>query len=126
MENNNNFEFSVNSSNDGIWDYNIVTQDFTLSKSWKKRLGFEEDEKLTYFSYLGLIPDDNRFEHHQAMHDILENYTGDLEYIHFKIQYPLITKNGEELLIEDIGNIFFDENKTPIRIKGFHKDITEK
>ena len=126
MSTNNNFEFSINSSNDGIWDYNIVTQEFDLSKSWKKRLGFKHDEELTYFDYLALIPDENRFEHHQAMHDILEEYTGDLEYIHFKIQYPLTTKNGEELTVEDIGDIFFNEEETPIRIKGFHKIVNDK
>lgn len=119
----NNFEFSVNSSKDGVWDYNIVTQEFTLSKEWKKRLGFEKDEKLSYFDYLGLIPDNNRFEHHQAMHEVLEDYDGELEYIHFKIEYPLTTKDGKELLIEDVGDMFFDENENPIRIKGFHKEI---
>ena len=125
MEKGNSFEFSVNSSNDGIWDYNIVTQEFTLSREWKKRLGFDEDHKLTYFDYLGLIPDENRFEHHQAMHNILDEYSGELEYIHFKIRYPLVTISGEKLLIEDVGNIFFDEDKTPIRIKGFHKDVSD-
>lgn len=125
MENNNSFEFSVNSSHDGVWDYDIVTQEFTLSKEWKKRLGFEEDEELTYFKYLELIPDENRFEHHQAMHEALEEYEGNLEYIHFKIKYPLVTKSGEELTVEDVGNIFFNEDETPIRIKGFHKEVSE-
>lgn len=120
----NSFEFSINSSKDGIWDYNIVSQEFTLSKSWKKRLGFAADEKLSYFDYLGLIPDENRFEHHQAMHEVLEDYDGDLEYIHFKIEYPLITKSGEELLIEDIGDMFFNEDEVPVRITGFQRDIT--
>lgn len=120
----NNFEFSVNSSRDGVWDYNIVTQEFTLSKGWKKRLGFEKDEKISYFDYLSLIPDENRFDHHQAMHEILDDYDGDLEYIHFKIEYPIITKSGEKLLIEDIGDMFFNEDETPIRITGFQKDIT--
>lgn len=120
----NNFEFSINSSKDGVWDYNIVTQEFSLSKGWRSRLGFKDDEEIVYFDYLGLIPDENRFEHHQAMHDILDEYDGDLEYIHFKIQYPLVTKNGEELFIEDIGDIFFNQDKAPIRITGFQKDIT--
>lgn len=124
MKQDNNFEFSVNSSKDGIWDYNIVTQDFTLSKDWKLRLGFEEDDVLTYFDYLGLIPDENRFDHHQAMHEVLENHTGELEYVHFKIKYPLVTKTGETLLVEDVGDIFFNEDEAPIRIKGFHKDVT--
>jgi len=126
VKENTNFEFSVNSLDNGIWDYNIVTQEFTLSKAWKLRLGFKEDEELSYFDYLGLIPDENRFEHHQAMTDILEEYTGDLEYIHFTIRYPLTTKDGEALLIEDTGNIFFNDDEVPIRIKGFQKDITTK
>lgn len=125
MSKNNKFEFSINSSHDGVWDYDIVTQKFTLSKEWKKRLGFDEEEELTYFKYLELIPDENRFEHHQAMHEILEEYEGDLEYIHFKIKYPLVTKSGEELFIEDVGDIFFNKDETPIRIKGFHKEVKE-
>jgi len=125
MDKNNNFEFSINSSDNGVWDYNIVTQEFDLSKNWKKRLGFSPEQKLTYFDYLGLIPDENRFEHHQAMHEILDEYNDDLEYIHFKIQYPITTKNNEELLIEDIGDIFFNEDEVPIRIKGFHKILNK-
>lgn len=120
------FEFSANSSKDGIWSYDILKQEFSLSKEWKKRLGFAQDEKLGYFDYLGLIPDDNRFDHHNAMHDVLENHSGELEYVHFTVQYPLITKSGEELEIEDIGNIFFNDDKKPVRIAGFHRDITDK
>lgn len=123
MSTNNHFEFSINSSDNGIWDYNIVTQEFILSKEWKKRLGFEDDEVLKYFDYLNLIPDENRFEHHQSMHSILDGYDGKVEYIHFTIDYPLVTKSGEELLVEDTGNIFFNEDKTPIRIKGFQKVV---
>jgi len=124
MSKNNNFEFSINSSSDGVWDYNIVTQEFILSREWKKRLGFKENEELKYFDFLELIPDENRFEHHQAMHDILDEYDGDLEYIHFKIQYPLTTKNGEKLTVEDIGDIFFNKDEVPIRIKGFHRVVS--
>ena len=122
----NNFEFSINSSKDGVWDYNIVTQEFTLSKGWKKRLGFEEDEVIKYFDYLGLIPDANRFEHHQAMHEVLDEYDGDIEFIHFKIEYPLVTKSGEKLLVEDTGDMFFNDDEVPVRITGFQRDITNK
>ena len=120
----NNFEFSIDSTHAGSWDYNIVTQSFILSKEWKKRLGFEEDEELTYFKYLELIPDDNRFEHHQAMHDLLEEHIGKLEDVHFTITYPIVTKSGDELTIEDSGDILFNEDEIPIRIKGFHKVTT--
>ena len=120
------FEFAINSSRDGFWDFDVVNQEFYLSDGWKKRLGFAVDEEINYLKYLALIPDAYRFEHHKAMHDMLDEYPKDLEYVHFRIRYPLITKNGEKLLIEDVGDMFFNDKHEPIRITGFHRDITEQ
>jgi len=120
------FEFVINSSRDGFWDFDVLKQVFYLSDGWKKRLGFDADEEITYLKYLSLIPDDYRFEHHQAMHDMLDEYPSDLEYVHFRIRYPLVTKRGERLLIEDVGDAFFDAKSQPTRITGFHRDITEQ
>ena len=120
------FEFVINSSRDGFWDYNLLKKEFYLSNNWKIRLGFSKDEVLSYLNYLALIPDEHRFEHHKTMHDVLEIYPKELEYVHFRIKYPLITKNSEKLIIEDVGNIFFDKEQNPIRITGFHRDITDQ
>jgi len=122
----NRFEFVINSSRDGFWDYDLLKKDFYLSDGWRKRLGFGTTQKLSYLDYLSLIPQEHRFEHHTAMHDMLEIYPKQLEYVHFRIQYPLITKDSERLIIEDVGNIFFDKDRNPIRITGFHRDITEQ
>ncbi|MDA7817906.1 PAS domain-containing protein [Sulfurimonas sp.] len=124
MGKDNNFEFSVDSVNGGSWDYNIVTQSFILSKKWKERLGFQESEELTYFTYLELIPDKNRFEHHQAMHEFLEDHEGGVEHVHFCINYPIVTKNGETLTIKDSGDIFFNEDEIPVKIQGFQTVVT--
>lgn len=125
----NRFEFAINSSRDGFWDYNLESGEFYLSSGWKKRLGFDVDAKLTYLDYLALIPDEYRFEHHSAMHNIIEEYPegSDLEYVHFRIRYPLITKNKEKLTIEDVGDAFFSPVDSSLtRITGFHRDITEQ
>lgn len=120
------FEFAINSSRDGFWDYDLIEKEFYLSNGWKKRLGFSDDTKITYLDYLSLMPDKYRFEHHKAMHDLIEQYHSDVKYIHFRIKYPIVTKDGEKLNIEDVGDIFFDGNQNPIRITGFHRDITEQ
>ncbi|MBD3824228.1 MAG: PAS domain S-box protein [Epsilonproteobacteria bacterium] len=120
------FEFVINSSRDGFWDYNLETKEFYLNSGWKKRLGFNEEESITYIDYISLIPDEHRFEHHEAMHEILEQYDGKLEYVHFRIRYPLVTKRGERILIEDVGDAFFSPEHAPTRITGFHRDITEQ
>lgn len=120
------FEFTINSSRDGFWNYDLEKGEFYLSSGWKKRLGFSDTDKLTYLDYLSLVPDENRFEHHRAMHDLIEQYPNNLNYIHFRIRYPLITKDGEKLSIEDVGDMFFDKDKNLSRITGFHRDITDQ
>ena len=120
------FEFAINSSRDGFWDYNLQTKEFYLSSGWKKRLGFKEAEELTYINFLSLIPDNSRTEHHLAMQDAIDKYSDTLEFVHFRIRYPLITNFGEKLLIEDVGDAFFEDGETLVRITGFHRDITEQ
>lgn len=120
------FEFAINSSRDGFWDYDIENQKFFLSSGWKKRLGFEEKKDISYLEYLSLIPDEYRFEHHNSMHDLIETYPNKVQYVHFRIRYPITTINGERLTIEDVGDIFFNDNQAPMRITGFHRDITDQ
>ncbi len=122
----NRFEFAINSSRDGFWDYDLVNHEFYLSEGWKQRLGFKTDEKINYLDYLALMSDEYRFEHHKAMHDLIEQYPQELEYVHFRIRYQLTTNDGERLMIEDVGDIFFDTEQNPIRITGFHRDITDQ
>ncbi|MBN2782925.1 MAG: PAS domain-containing sensor histidine kinase, partial [Campylobacterales bacterium] len=119
------FEFAINSSRDGFWDYELSTKRLFLSKRWKKRLGFEEDEDVTYIDYISLIPQKDRFEHHMAMDEIMDSSDDDTKSIHFRVRYPIVTKKGEHLIIDDTGDIFFDDDKNPIRITGFHIDSTE-
>lgn len=120
------FEFAINSSRDGFWDYDLINHEFYLSEGWKKRLGFKVDEKLTYLDYLNLMSEEYRFEHHKAMHEIIEDYPKNLQYVHFRIRYQLTTHNGERLMIEDVGDVFFDTTRKPVRITGFHRDITDQ
>jgi len=122
----NRFEFAINSSRDGFWDYDLVNHEFYLSEGWKKRLGFKANEEINYLDYLALMSDEYRFEHHKAMQDLIEQYPNELEYVHFRIRYQLTTNDGERLMIEDVGDVFFDTEQNPVRITGFHRDITDQ
>ena len=127
QEQSNRFEFAINSSRDGFWDYNLQTKEFYLSSGWKERLGFKEEDTLTYLDFLDLIPQKNRTQHHVAMQDAIDKYSDNFEFVHFRIRYPLITTFGEKLFIEDVGDAFFEDNgETLVRITGFHRDITDQ
>ena len=120
------FEFAINSSRDGFWDYDLSKKEFYLSSGWKSRLGFKQNEGQTYLEYLSLIPDEYRFEHDRAMHDVIEERPNEFDFVHFRIKYPIVTKDGEKMLIEDVGDAFFDEQRELTRITGFHRDVTEQ
>ncbi|MFT5660770.1 MAG: PAS domain S-box-containing protein [Sulfurimonas sp.] len=121
------FEFAINSSRDGFWDYNLVSKEFYLSSGWKERLGFEKNEDITYLDFLSLIPEKDRIDHHNAMEDTIDGFADVVSFVHFRIKYSLITRAGERLLIEDVGDAFFDsDGETLLRITGFHRDITEQ
>ncbi|MEA1955373.1 MAG: PAS domain-containing sensor histidine kinase [Campylobacterota bacterium] len=120
------FEFAINSSRDGFWDYNLKSNDFYLSKKWKKRLGFTAKEEITYLDYNSLISDNKNSKEHINIQNLIENMEENSDSVHFRLTYHIVTKNGEQLTINDVGDIFVDKDKKPIRITGFHRDITEQ
>jgi len=118
---NNRFELAINASRDGFWDYNLETKEFYLSKSWRKRLGFREDEVITYLNYIVLIPFEERAKYQDQIRQLVEEFS---EYVHFSFTYPLVTKSGEKLLVEDNGNAFCNVNKEVVHFVGFQRDVT--
>lgn len=118
-------QVEINSSNEGFWDYDLINYIYTLSPGWKEYLGFNKEEDITYIDYMNLISEEDRFDHHHTINGALESYDGKVEYVHFRITYTLHTKSGKELMIEDTGDVFFDDEAKPIRIRGFHKNLTK-
>ncbi len=128
MQQSTRFEFAINSSRDGFWDYDLINKKFYLSSGWKQRLGFTESEEVTYLDYMKLIHDSAIVNHILVMEEAmgaLENQEK-CEFVHFRMQYPLRTRNGEELIIEDVGDIYCSGNNEPSRITGFHRDVTDQ
>lgn len=114
------YEHAINGSYDGLWDWNVLTNEVYFSKIWKGMLGYEEHELAhSLETWEALVhPDD--FE--QARQDIRANHEGRTAY--YENVHRLKHKNGYWVWILDRGRTIFDENKKPIRMVGFHSDIT--
>jgi len=116
------FELAINATQDGLWDWDLKTNNVYFSPRWKKQLGYEDDELENILNtWTKLVhPDDLE----QAQFDIQQNIDG--KTILYENKHRLKHKNGSWIWILDRGQTIYDENNKPIRMIGFHTDITEK
>jgi len=114
------FNFALEGSNLGEWDWNYKTGKVIRSPRWAEMLGYspEEIEPTIKKSAELLHPDDIQIVQN-AVKEHLDGITD-----HYAIEYRLRMKNGRYKWIRDCGKIMErDRNGTPIRICGTHADI---
>ncbi|MEM7553465.1 MAG: PAS domain S-box protein [Cyanobacteria bacterium P01_A01_bin.84] len=105
---------------DGIFDWNIITNEAFMSARLKEMLGYREDEIENFFQawHTLLHPDD------------LENTIASLQaHINgktpqYRVEYRLRCKDGSYKWILARGMAKWDETGKPIRMVGSHQDIS--
>ena len=116
------YEFAINGSQDGLWDWDLVTNGVYFSPQWKKQLGYEDNElKNKLDSWESRVHKDDL---EKAMADIQANIDGKTEF--YENTHRLKHKDGSWVWILDRGKTIFDENNNAIRMVGFHTDITRE
>ncbi len=116
------FELAVKGSNNGIFDWNIVSGELYFSPVWKQQLGYEENEidsKFDSFEKL-LHPDDKP----KVMNYVEKYLSGEIRG--YDNEFRMRHKNGTYRWIRAIGSAMRDEKDKPYRMLGSHIDITEK
>ena len=111
----------VESSTDGIWDWNLVTNQVYYSPRWKELLGYKDNELENCLeTWENLInPDDKE----QAYIDVKNSQEGRNKF--YKNLHRLKHKDGSWVWIEARGRTLFDEKGNAIRMMGSNTDITE-
>ncbi|WP_455757159.1 PAS domain S-box protein [Sulfurimonas sp.] len=115
-------EFAVNATNDGLWDWNLTTNEVYFSPRWKSMLGYENHElKDELQTWVDLAhPDDLKMVEPQ----IQKSHEDPMyEYVN---THRLKHKDGSWVWILDRGQTVFDSNGKAIRMVGFHTDITKQ
>lgn len=117
------WHFALEGSGDGVWDWNILTDEVFFSKQWKAMLGYsvteignrlDEWEKRVY-------PDDLE----GCTADLNKHFKGETEvYVN---EHRMLCKDGKYKWILDRGKVveWTGEGK-PARIIGTHTDITPR
>ena len=116
------FDLVMQSSGDGLWDWDVQTNEVYFSPRWKSMLGFEEYELPNQFEEWEkrLHPDD-RDSVVAYVKSCLDGLTARCES-----EYRLQHKDGSYRWVLGRGTVLFDANGKPYRMAGSHTDITER
>ena len=116
------FELAIKGSNDGIWDWNFITNELYLSPRWKEQLGYRDDELPNQYSTVERLvyPDDLKMVNEKARR-YLNN-----ELPLYDIEMRMRHKDGSLRWIWARGEALRDKNGKAIRMAGSHTDVTER
>jgi len=117
-------KFAIEGSNDGVWDYQVDTEEIYRNSRWFTMLGYEpgELEGLSWSEESELAHPEDRPKFEQAWADHMEGRTPSYE-----MELRVRTKTGEWMWILSRGRIVSrDENNAPLRVVGTHVDITAR
>ncbi len=116
------YELAVKGSRDGIWDFNIKTNEMYYSERWKAMLGYGEVEiadRLSEWWSRVHADDIERLKREMTAH--LE---GKIPY--FESEYRLLHKDGTYRWMLARGMAIWDREGKAYRMAGSQSDITAK
>ncbi len=117
------WQFALEGSGDGVWDWNTQTDRVFFSHQWKKMLGYEDQEIGDSLSEWDrrVHPDD----HDRVFAEINRHLEGTTPM--YMSEHRVKCKNGEYRWILDRGKVISrtPEGK-PLRVIGTHTDITDR
>jgi diguanylate cyclase (GGDEF)-like protein/PAS domain S-box-containing protein len=114
------FDLAVRGTTDGLWDWDIQTNEVWFAPRFKELLGYRDDEFANDMASLKshLHPDDDHWMW-KAIDDHLER--GDP----FDVEYRLRTRTGDYRWFRARAIAVRNEHGRPVRMAGSIQDVTE-
>lgn len=114
---------ALESSGDGLWDWEIETGVFYFSDRWLQMLEYQRGELAETFStWKQLIEDSDRPYVLQILHSHLQNRN-----IPFAVDYRVRTAGGGWKWVANYGKVIaWDATGQPLQMVGLHKDISHR
>ncbi|MDY7004573.1 MAG: PAS domain-containing protein [Cyanobacteriota bacterium] len=116
-------QLALETSGDGLWDWNITTGECYYSFRWLEMLGYDPDDIPPNINSWEMLihPEDKGW-----VMDALNLHLEDSSFI-YALDYRLQTKAGEWKWIAVYGKVVIrDEIGKPVRMIGTHKDISDR
>ncbi len=116
------FELAMQASQDGLYDWNLETNEIYYSPGWKKMLGYEYDELPNDFSVWESLTNPKDVEESWEIQKKLLNK----EIERFITEFKMKHKDGHWVDIQSKAEAFFNEEGKAVRIVGNHTNISER
>ncbi len=113
----------IEASNDGFWNWNILTGEVYFSRRWIEMLGYERSD---------IAPNVSSWEklvHPEDMPHVMEVLQAHLkgETDHYETEHRVLTKTGDWKWILDRGRVISRAlDGSPLMAAGSHTDITDQ
>ncbi|MEM8777944.1 MAG: PAS domain-containing protein [Cyanobacteria bacterium P01_G01_bin.49] len=116
------WQLVLKGTGDGIFDWNIQTNEAFMSPRLKEMLGYSDEEILnTYESWKKLVHPEDLETVEQALNDHLSHQTSQ-----YAIDYRMLCKNNHYRWILARGMATWDDQGTATRMIGSHQDISQR
>lgn len=116
------FELAMKGASDGLWDWNLETDEVYYSPRWKAMLGYAETEITNHFNEWRCLVHPKDGEH---VIQIVKAYLNKRLPL-FRVVFRMRHKEGHYVWILGRAIGVWDEKGTPIRMVGTHVDLTEQ
>lgn len=116
------FELALDGANDGLWDWNLLSNEVYFSPRWKSMLGYEADEiknDLDEWSKRVHADDLKR-----AFDTVKNHIDGAIDK--YAIEFRMQHKEGHYVDILARGKVIRESDGTPTRLVGTHVDISAR
>lgn len=116
------FELAMRGANDGLWDWNLLTDDVYYSPRWKSMVGYSDEELVGHLeTWKRLVhPDDQ-----QITLDRVDDLTsGRIEK--YEVEFRMQHRDGHYLDVLSRAFLVHDAQGKAVRLVGTHVDISER
>ncbi len=117
------FSLAMRGANDGLWDWNLQTDEVYYSPRWKNMLGYaENDLENTINTWANLVHPDDKDIVLEKVQDYIDGSKNS-----FEVEMRMRHKDGHEVFVLSRAFLLTRESDDePVRLVGTHVDITER
>lgn len=113
---------AVESSNTGLWEWDLRSNQVYYSPIWKRQIGYEDHEISDRLEEWRSRVHPEDLEHAESM---IQRYLAD-PWPNYEIEFRFRHKDGSYRWILAKASLLHDEHGKPERMLGSHLDITER